>query len=45
VERAVEVHHLTYERLGEERLTDLVALCRSCHEREHAYKDLIVEEE
>lgn len=25
------VHHLTYERLGSERLTDLMAICRDCH--------------
>jgi 5-methylcytosine-specific restriction endonuclease McrA len=28
---AVEVHHLTYERLGHERADDLEALCESCH--------------
>lgn len=27
----LEVHHLTYERLGHERLTDLLAVCPSCH--------------
>jgi hypothetical protein len=26
------VHHLTYERLGDERLDDLQGLCRPCHE-------------
>lgn len=25
-------HHLTYERLGDERLDDLLAVCRPCHE-------------
>lgn len=34
VERLV-VHHLTYERLGRERLGDLVALCDGCHRRSH----------
>lgn len=29
------MHHLTYERLGCEWLTDLVALCKDCHEQEH----------
>ena len=30
-----EVHHLNYDRLGCERLTDLRAVCPSCHEAEH----------
>jgi len=28
-------HHKTYERLGNERDTDLVILCDNCHERVH----------
>ena len=28
----LEVHHLTYERVGRERDTDLIALCCYCHE-------------
>lgn len=28
---ATQVHHVTYARLGRERLTDLLALCASCH--------------
>jgi hypothetical protein len=28
----LEVHHKTYERLGHEHLSDLITLCRSCHE-------------
>jgi hypothetical protein len=31
----LEVHHLTYERLGDEKLSDLVVLCRECHQRQH----------
>lgn len=31
----LEVHHLTYERFGHERLTDLVTLCHVCHCAEH----------
>lgn len=34
-ERATEVHHLTYEHVGEELLFELVAVCRSCHEKAH----------
>lgn len=29
----VEVHHLTYERLGHELLSDLEVLCKPCHEK------------
>ncbi len=28
---ALDVHHLTYERFGNEDTRDLIALCRSCH--------------
>ncbi len=31
----LHVHHRTYERLGQEKLTDLVVLCEKCHERFH----------
>lgn len=27
----IEVHHATYERLGNEAQGDLLALCRACH--------------
>ena len=33
--RATEVHHETYKRIFNERLSDLTALCRGCHEKEH----------
>lgn len=29
------VHHLTYARLGRERLDDLVTLCKACHDAVH----------
>ena len=32
----LQVHHLSYERLGCERRADLQALCPACHEHEHA---------
>ena len=32
---SLQVHHKTYERYGQELLTDLVALCRECHARHH----------
>lgn len=33
--RQVQVHHLTYDRLGAEESSDLEALCRDCHLGEH----------
>jgi 5-methylcytosine-specific restriction endonuclease McrA len=30
----IDVHHKTYERLGNERLEDLIVLCVRCHEIE-----------
>lgn len=32
---ATEVHHLTYQNLGEEFLWELAAVCDHCHERLH----------
>lgn len=29
--KGLEVHHLSYEYLGEEDDSDLVALCKTCH--------------
>jgi len=34
-ETALHVHHLTYERLGEEWLEDVTIICRPCHNKEH----------
>jgi 5-methylcytosine-specific restriction endonuclease McrA len=31
----LNVHHLTYERLGQEADSDLIALCRTCHQTTH----------
>lgn len=33
--RALQVHHLTYEHVGAEFLFELVAICRPCHSRLH----------
>ena len=33
------VHHKTYERLYNEELSDLVGLCRDCHEKMHEVED------
>lgn len=32
---ALDLHHLTYDRYGHERATDLLLLCRGCHDRRH----------
>lgn len=36
---ATQVHHLTYEHLGDELLFELVGLCRDCHERVHGIEN------
>jgi 5-methylcytosine-specific restriction endonuclease McrA len=33
----LEVHHLTYVRMGVERLEDLVTLCQRCHGTRHKW--------
>ncbi len=33
----LHVHHLTYERLGEELIEDVEIICRACHEKEHGH--------
>lgn len=35
-EADIDLHHMTYERIGSEELTDLVPLCRRCHQMVHA---------
>jgi len=39
-EPAEQVHHLTYERAGDELLFDLVAVCSGCHQRAHPNKKI-----
>ena len=33
--QATQVHHKTYDRIGQEMLFDLVAICERCHNRIH----------
>ena len=35
---ATEVHHKHYDSLGAEVLSDLEALCRPCHKKEHGIR-------
>ena len=37
--RADDVHHITYDRLGDEQPGDLVSLCRSCHAARHGISE------
>lgn len=39
INRAEQVHHLTYAHMGQEFLFELVAVCRDCHRRLHPEKD------
>lgn len=32
---ALQVHHLSYDRLGQETARDIVVLCKLCHECKH----------
>lgn len=34
-----DLHHLTYESLGDETYLDLMAMCRPCHELLHQWLD------
>ena len=31
----IHVHHLSYERLGAEKDSDLIVLCEVCHTKQH----------
>lgn len=33
----LSIHHLTYKRLGKEKISDVVPLCTSCHEKIHLF--------
>jgi hypothetical protein len=35
----IQLHHLTYNRIGNERLEDLIPLCGDCHRKVHAFHD------
>jgi hypothetical protein len=36
-DKEINLHHKTYTRLGHEYLTDLIVLCRDCHEAVHSF--------
>ena len=35
----LNVHHLTYETIGNEGDEDMIVLCRNCHKKEHGIED------
>ena len=35
---ALDVHHITYERIFKEKFEDLTPLCRNCHSKKHGYE-------
>jgi 5-methylcytosine-specific restriction endonuclease McrA len=37
-QQATQVHHLTYKRIYNEPLTDLLSVCKDCHEKIHGVK-------
>lgn len=39
INKAVQVHHLTYDHVGDEFLWELVAVCLMCHSRLHPRAD------
>lgn len=39
-DKRIDVHHRTYDRRGRELLTDLIPLCRSCHQTFHETRKL-----
>ena len=41
-ERSLDVHHLTYVRLGKERHGDLVTLCQHCHAEQHKLAESLI---
>jgi hypothetical protein len=36
--RQLTIHHLTYQRLGHERRSDVMVLCWGCHQTEHGVR-------
>jgi 5-methylcytosine-specific restriction endonuclease McrA len=38
LDRMLNCHHLTYDRVGRERDEDLQLLCEGCHDRKHPDK-------
>jgi len=39
--KRLDVHHRTYARFGRERASDLIVLCRTCHDIFHKHRRLV----
>lgn len=37
--KRLEAHHLTYDNIGNEPLTDLATWCHKCHSKHHGYEE------
>ena len=35
--KSIHLHHKTYKRLGNEKISDIVSLCQSCHQEIHFF--------
>jgi 5-methylcytosine-specific restriction endonuclease McrA len=35
IDAELHVHHNTYERIGNEEMSDLIVLCKDCHKKFH----------
>jgi len=35
--KRLEIHHISYRKLGHEPLKDLITLCRDCHQKQHDF--------
>lgn len=35
-----QVHHITYDSIGNEGLNDVIILCKACHEKKHKTKEV-----
>gem|GEM_PF-4331542 len=42
VNAILNLHHKTYERIGNEKIRDLVCLCQQCHHKLHEKEDMRV---
>ena len=38
----INIHHISYERIGNERFGDLMVLCRDCHQTLHEFIERLV---
>lgn len=39
--KAIHLHHMTYEHIGNERLSELIPLCEMCHKATHSADKIV----